>query len=207
MTNGGVWGIVPVKPLAEAKGRLAPALSPAERRQFSWDLLLHTCEVVQAMAGLTGLMLVSRDPQVLALAGRFGARALAEQGNHGLNAALLQATVAVQELGGEALLIVPVDLPLLQPADLELVVDLLLYTNATNPAVVAAPDRRRDGTNLLALRPAGCLCYQYGPDSFERHRAQCLQAGIPFHCVEHRRTALDIDHPADLALLGEQDWR
>jgi 2-phospho-L-lactate guanylyltransferase len=207
VAKGGVWGIVPVKSLDEAKGRLAPALSPAERRQLSWDLLLHTCEVLQATAGLANLMLVSRDPEVLALAGRFGAQGLAEQAAGGLNAALQQATAAVQQAGAADLLIVPVDLPLLQPADLELVVELLHAADVDSPAVVAAPDRHRDGTNLLALRPAGCLRYQYGPNSFERHRTQCLQAGIPFHSVEHRRMALDIDHPADLALLGESAWR
>lgn len=207
MSELAVWGIVPVKTLAESKRRLAPALAPAERLALSRWLLEHTLQVLRATRGLAGVLVVSCDPLALEMAGRGGARSLPEEPAQGLNPALEQATRAAQAAGAGGVLVLPIDLPLVEPADLELALDLLCPPGGAGPAVVAAPDRRQEGTNLLAVRPAGGLAYHFGAGSLEHHRAACLGRGIPFHTVESQRLALDIDGPDDLALLEAAGWR
>jgi 2-phospho-L-lactate guanylyltransferase len=68
---------------------------------------------------------------------------------------------------------------------------------------VIAPDRARDGTNALLVRPAGLIGYSYGPGSFNRHVALAHEAQAHVHIVESPRLMLDIDVPADLELYRQ----
>ena len=68
-----IWAVVPIKELDGAKQRLAPLLSPAQRRAL---IEVMMGEVLQAVAGaksLAGLMVVTLDPQATALASRLAA--------------------------------------------------------------------------------------------------------------------------------------
>ncbi len=69
---------------------------------------------------------------------------------------------------------------------------------------VIAPDRRREGTNALLLRPPGALAYHFGPDSFARHCQEARQRGLRLEVCERPGLALDIDLPEDLEYL--RDW-
>ena len=63
-----------------------------------------------------------------------------------------------------------------------------------------APDRRRDGTNVLRLDHLA-LCdwtFQYGPGSFEKHLRQALARGLRVDIHIDEGLALDVDVPEDL---------
>ncbi len=197
LCNMSVYAIVPVKPFAESKSRLAPVLSPAERLALSRKLLVHTLTVLSQTRQIDAVVVVSRDPEVHRLAVQHEATALSEQ-SEGLNLALVQATTWTARQGAAAVLIVPADLPLLTSSALEAIIRL----GERGPAVVIAPDRHDRGTNLLLVRPPGLIDYAFGLDSFHVHRRQAAARGANLHVFRSRETQLDVDTPDDLGLYS-----
>jgi 2-phospho-L-lactate guanylyltransferase len=186
------WAIIPVKPFEQAKSRLAGALSPDERAELAETWFTHVLSVVRAAPEVSAALVISRDPAALALAEKWGARTLVEQGDD-LNAAWDQATHAAK--GADAVLLLPGDLPFIHSDDISAMIAL-----ADAPgSVVIAPDHKRDGTNALLIRPPGLIGYAYGMGSFERHAAAALAAGVRPRLYTSERM-LDIDVPDDLAL-------
>ncbi len=191
-----IWAIVPVKPFSQAKSRLKSVLSPQERMALGREFLLHILEVLAQVPEVTQRLVISRDSQVLTLARDHQARTVTESGTPDLNIALRRATEAVQGLGAHALLILPTDLPLLQPED----VRQMVSEPGAEAAVVIAPDRRSAGTNALFVRPPGLLHYAFGNDSFRNHQAWAQRVGARLRVYHSPGTELDVDVPEDWAL-------
>jgi 2-phospho-L-lactate guanylyltransferase len=188
-----VWAIVPVKPLAEAKSRLSEVLTAEERQWLSRHMLDKVLAVLLDHPALAGTVVVSRDPAALhGLPGR-GLTGLAETGRD-LNAALRQATNWICERQGDAVLVLPADVPLVEPEDVTTMVGLA----QEDRCAVIAPCRREEGTNALLVRPAGAIDYTFGPGSFARHCRQAEAHGLAVHVYRSASLALDIDQPADL---------
>jgi 2-phospho-L-lactate guanylyltransferase len=151
--------------------------------------------------GLVARLVVSSDWEVLEIAEREQWMVLEEGPRGDLNSALRLAAAQAQESGAQAIMVVPTDLPLARRADIGSALALLQATG-TGGAVVAAPDRHGTGTNLLATHPINAIPFLFGPNSLEHHREAALTRGIPFHTIESRRLALDLDKLDDLALAG-----
>jgi 2-phospho-L-lactate guanylyltransferase len=96
--------------------------------------------------------------------------------------------------GGQAILVVPGDLPRLELSDLQEIIRL----GQPWPSVVIAPCHRRDGTNALLLRPPGLIEFAFGPESFVRHQQAARVVGIEPFIYHSPTVALDVDVPADL---------
>ncbi len=182
--------IVPVKPFSSAKLRLGPALRPAQRRALAESLFLRTLAIVQAQ--VRDVVVVSRAPEALALACAWGVTALRESGPPSLNASLMQATRFARSQGATRLLVVPTDLPLLEPRDLEVL---------SGFACAIAPDRGQAGTNALLWPAAPCSGFHFGPNSFHRHLIRARAEGFEPRIVKRSGLASDLDTPADLVLL------
>ncbi len=69
------WAVIPAKPLVMAKTRLAPALAPAARAALARALFLRTVSATRACPALAGVIVVSADAELRALAVDLGARA------------------------------------------------------------------------------------------------------------------------------------
>ncbi|MEJ7654800.1 MAG: hypothetical protein WKH64_16410 [Chloroflexia bacterium] len=78
--------------------------------------------------------------------------------------------------------------------------DVVALADALGPdsSAVVAPDRRRQGTNALVLRPADALPYAFGPRSFVQHLESARAAGVPVRVHTCVVTSFDLDTPADL---------
>lgn len=194
------FAILPVKPLAAGKSRLAAILTDAERVAFNRRLTRHVLTVAIAALGADRTIVVSRDPAVLALARARRAIAVDEQGESGLNAALVQGTAEAQGRGADAVLVLPVDLPLLAPADIEA---MIAAAAGAQPAAVVAPDRHEAGTNALLLAPPALLPFAFGQGSFAAHLESARRAGIEPIVVRREALAFDIDTTADHARLRQ----
>jgi 2-phospho-L-lactate guanylyltransferase len=192
--NDDIFVIIPAKPLVQSKTRLAAVLPLRERVELSRHLLQRTIHLADQVGQV---VVVSRDAAVRRLAKQAGAWALVEAGED-LNRALQQASDWVVAQGGQAILVLPGDLPLLQEADLL----EMVAAGQTTPAVVIAPSRRLDGTNALFLRPPGLIEFAFGPGSFEQHQQAARARGIEPVIYRSPTTALDLDVPADLEV-----WR
>jgi 2-phospho-L-lactate guanylyltransferase len=192
-----VWAIVPVKPLRRGKSRLAPVLSEEERTDLNRHLLAHTVKILSSIPDIEHVLVISRDPAALALARDHGARTVLENGESQLNIALARATVVARSYITRGVLIVPADLPLLTPED----VQAMLEKAGEPPVVVVSPDRHRQGTNALFVCPAGLIEYDFGPGSFQRHCERARKAGARLEICELPSLALDVDLPEDLDMV------
>ena len=82
--------------------------------------------------------------------------------------------------------------------------DVTDFLNARTepPCIVIAPDRRRQGSNLLFTKPADLLTFSYGKESFTRHIELAKEKHAQVVVIENERIALDLDLPEDYALLN-----
>ncbi|WP_322817738.1 2-phospho-L-lactate guanylyltransferase [Tepidiforma sp.] len=185
--------LVPVNRLDQAKGRLAPLLSEAERE----ELALITAETVAHAAGEAAIILTA-DPRIRArMAGRY--RVLAEDpALTGLNAQLEGAVAKLRADGtvGDRLLILHADLPFVRGWTIE-----ALEGEDPGPESVVMVRSRDGGTNAMLLHPPGRFALAYGPGSFARHVAAARAAGLRVVESENRELVLDLDTPADVAEL------
>ncbi len=195
-----IWAIVPVKPLRRGKSRLASVFSEEERADLNRHLLENTVRTLKNIPEIEHVLVVSRDQSALALARDLGARTVLENGSPQLNVALERATVVAKTYETRGVLILPADLPLITPED----VNRMLERANDPPVVVVAPDRHEKGTNALLVCPAGLIEYQYGDNSFKRHCDLAKEAGARVEICELPSLTLDLDVPEDLALIEER---
>jgi len=196
-----IWAIVPVKPLRRGKSRLAGTLSEEERTELNRTLLQNTLKIFADLGEVEQVLVISRDPQALALARQHGARTVREDGQPELNTALQRATVIAQVYATRGVLVLPADLPLITRED----VLTLIERAGEPPAVVIAPDRHGTGTNALLISPAGLIEYDFGEDSFQRHCQRAREAGARLEIVDLPTLGLDLDLPEDLELVRKFD--
>ena len=189
-----VWAIIPVKPLRLAKSRLSEVMTPEERQNFAESLLRHVLSVVRSVPQVAGTLVISRDNRVLSIAREYGANTVQESGNPELNTALTRATQVIAGWRSTAVLVLPADLPLICPDDVNAIIEL----GQREPSMVIATDRNQDGTNALFLRPPGLIPYAYGPGSYQRHLDLAYRARAQVHEYHSTRLQLDIDLPEDI---------
>ena len=176
--------LVPVKAFADAKARLASVLGDAQRERLArW-----TSARVLAAAGELPTYVACDDEQVAAWATEHGASILWHPGV-GLNAAVNDSVAELRDAGVTDVIVAHGDLPrahsfaaLTQPGTLTLV-----------------PDRRGDGTNVIALPTDLKFQFSYGPGSFQRHLGAAIADGLSVRVRRDPLLALDIDTPSDLA--------
>jgi 2-phospho-L-lactate guanylyltransferase len=193
------WAVLPVKPFEDAKSRLRPVIDAAQRRELARGLMLHSLATLHACAEVDRILVVSSDSDALELSAAQGAETLGDPGA-GLNAALEAARRHAVKGGAEGLLVVASDLPLLVAADLD------AMFAAANAPVVIAPDRRRQGTNALLLRPADAIEFSFGDASYQRHLDLAASAGLSSIEVFRTGLAFDIDLPRDWHDLMSSGW-
>jgi 2-phospho-L-lactate/phosphoenolpyruvate guanylyltransferase len=185
--------LVPLKALAEAKGRLAPEVGPLQRRLLAIAMFEDVIAALQAVPGLAAPVVVSPDREVWRRADAMGCRVVEEPPGAGdLNAALASAAKAAGN--GSPLLVVAADLPLASAAGLERVL-------AAEAPVAVVPSADGAGTNVLAWRDPASFAPSFGPDSAARHLA--VPGAVR---VDDPGLSLDVDTVDDLrAVAGRLD--
>lgn len=179
--------VVPVKSFARAKARLAPVLDEQARA----DLARRMAEQVLRAAGSLPVLVACDDDDVAAWARSHGADVAWTPGTD-LNGSVTAAVAALAASGFDRVVVAHADLP--KARDLAIVVGV--------GGVVAVPDRRYDGTNVLAVPSGAGFVFAYGPGSFDRHRAEAARLGLEFIIVEAPDLRWDVDDPSDLEGLS-----
>jgi 2-phospho-L-lactate/phosphoenolpyruvate guanylyltransferase len=188
MTSASV--VVPVKAFSAAKVRLAGALDPGERAA----LARRMAEVVIAAASPLPVVVVCDDDEVRSWAEGAGAGVVWCPGR-GLNGAVADGVAALRDDGVDVAVVAHADLPLATR----------LGWVAEFPGVTLIPDRRLDGTNVVAVPTGAGFGFSYGAGSFARHRAEAARLGLVARIVNDPFLAWDVDLPADLAWPGAVD--
>lgn len=198
MNAAGIWCLVPVKRLKNAKQRLAPVLTQEQRETLTRMMATDVIRAALAADGLAGVAVVTADAEVAALARQEGATVLAEESDSSLNAALTGATAKVLAWGATGMLILPGDVPLVRPSD---IYEMLEGHGRHSAAVTVAPAASDGGSNALACSPPDAISLYFGENSRERHCEAARHAGIKPRLLRLAGLALDIDRPSDLGAM------
>jgi len=193
--RSGLWVVMPVKDLPDAKQRLGAVLDARERQELFRAMLEDVLSALAASTGLAGLLLVTRDPQARRLATRYGARVLVEDENRGHTAASSLGARTLAQEGVSGMVQLPADIPLVTPEDIA----ALLHVHGEAPAVTLAPSRDQRGSNAVACSPPDLLPLRFGDDSFFPHLRRARALGVEAQIVKRPGLALDVDTPEDLA--------
>jgi len=185
------WALVPLKERAACKTRLTAMLSSEGRLRLVRALLGHVIDTLQNTPGIDHIALVSPERDDVATD-----IALLARDRHGLNEDLTYALSEATRRGATCALIVPADLPLVEPADVSALLGSVKYTG-----VVLAPDQRDRGTNALALEIPSPLILAFGENSFEQHLAQTRSHGIEPAVLRRSGLSFDVDDVEDLHRL------
>jgi 2-phospho-L-lactate guanylyltransferase len=192
-----VSALIPVKGFRNAKQRLSPLLDAAERELFAEVMFRDVLKQVLKARGLVETHVVTGDNKVAEIAASLGAQLIREKAEKGETDAVDFARGELKQLGREAVLIIPGDMPLVRSADIEEVL-AQVPEGASFPFALLVPSHDRMGTNALLLAPPDIIKLRFGYDSFTYHMSQLSAQGLPLRFIENERLALDIDEPKDL---------
>jgi len=204
-----MWAVVPIKFLADAKQRLADLLAPAQRRELCAAMASDVLARLSACSALEGVLVVSPDPDVKALAERFACDYLPETelGVQGFNAGMNATVARLAEAGVSGVMIIHGDLPLLSDEDLATMLDT--HAGLDAPAVTIATDRHGLGSNCVLCSPATGFEFQFGENSLRKHVSQARDKEMAVRVLRLPGTALDIDTADDfekLLAVPRADW-
>lgn len=194
-----VHALVLVKERHAAKSRLATVLGHAERMALQDGMLDDVMIALAGSKSLAGASICSPDAAHAQAAARHGADFIAQRSDcAGMDAGALHGSRILADRGADLIVVIPGDLPLLDPAEL----DIALSAAATAAGVVVIPDRHGQGTNGLLFRVEATPAFRFGPGSFRNHLSES-PASVPMLL---RSFSLDIDAPDDLGILLDADY-
>ena len=164
------------------KSRLAPVLSPAERRTFARAMLLDV---------LSTLVAADCQPTVLAT-DSIDDDQITNRATIAVDDRPLTPAINARLAEGEPTLIVMADLPLIEPQD-------IIQLTDSDADVTVAPGLG-GGTNALAIHDPSFRVDYHGASYLDHCRA-ADEVGASVETVDSRRLATDIDEPTDLAAI------
>jgi 2-phospho-L-lactate guanylyltransferase len=174
--------------------RLSTVLTPQERQTLTLTMLEDVLQAVKHSV-VGHIVVIGSDPAVKVVANNFRVTYLEEK-QHGLNEAIKQATKWCILNSADSVLILPSDIPLLLPEDVNQIIQLC--TN--RDSLVLSPSFNR-GTNALLQKPPNLLPTHFGQNSFHKHKTEAQNKGIPTMIYTSERVSLDVDSPEDLKKL------
>lgn len=192
--------VVPIKTLTAAKQRLSGALAAGARQSLAQAMFSDVIASLRRTPRVEAIAVVTGDVVATAVAGGERVTVLPDDLQAGQSAAALIGIRYAVATGYDRAVLVPGDTPLLDPAELD---GLLDRCEADGLAAAIVADRHGTGTNALVLTPPDAMEPSFGPGSFDRHLAQAAQAGIEHRPEPVESLAHDVDTPEDLYALSE----
>jgi 2-phospho-L-lactate/phosphoenolpyruvate guanylyltransferase len=190
--------VVPIKSFSAAKQRLADVLAAGSRRSLVQAMFSDVLASLRRCDRIDRITVVTADPLADSIARGDHVTVLHDDASAGQSAATEIGISDAIEHGFERVLLVPGDTPLLDPAEID---DLLDRTARDGVEVAIVPDRHGTGTNALVLCPPDAIAPSFGPDSRVRHQKLAREAGAECRIAEPPSLALDVDTLEDLAAL------
>ena len=195
--------VLPLRTLAGGKARLGEALDAEEREELVLGMLTQTLSLLSTWTPCVRVHVVTPDPAILRLVATPTVSTISQVGE-GLNEGLALGLAAARAEGARSALILPADLPLLERASLDRLMDAAdaaLAAGAGRPLVAIAPSDARDGTNGMLLFPTDVIAPAFGFRSFEAHVRAAAAADATLQVVTDAGLGFDLDTPEDLEVL------
>jgi 2-phospho-L-lactate guanylyltransferase len=193
--------LLPIKDLRNAKKRLIGVLTPEERFSLAEAMLADTVCAVRGVRRADKIVVVTNYEPAMHIAEENGWGILHEIHQISESDSVDAASRICEAQGVQSLLRIPLDLPLLQPAD----IDELLALQCQPPALAIVPSRDGTGTNAMLRTPPTLFPSQFGNGSFAKHVAAAQQASAHVMVRRNARLEMDVDDEADLRALLEHD--
>lgn len=193
--------LLPVKDLRNAKNRLAGIFTPEERFELARAMLSDTIRAIQRVRNAEKIFVITNYRPVLDAAEENGWEILREDRQVSESDSVDAASRLCEQRGVRALLRIPLDLPLIQPED----IDELLSIDCPAPAMAIVPSRDGTGTNALLRTPPTLFPSHFGEGSFAKHVAEAKNAGARISFRRNPRLEMDVDDESDLRALLEHD--
>jgi 2-phospho-L-lactate guanylyltransferase len=198
----GLWALVPVKDLSSAKQRLQDCLG-ADREGFTVAMLKDVLTALADSKEVTQVVVVTADSRVAAIADQGDVLVVDENGSKGMNAAIDLGVKAIRNMGGQRIVILPADIPLLTGTEIDRVARDFSHQahSEGNDVIGINPSTYRGGTNCFFLNTQQTFAFHYGQDSFKLH---CDSAEIHRYrpiSLYSSTISMDIDVERDLDAL------
>ena len=193
--------LLPIKDLRNAKQRLEGVLTPGERFDLARVMLADTIRAVRGVQRAEKIFVITNYEPAMETAAKFNWEILREEHQISESASVDFASRLCADRGVVRLLRLPLDLPLVQSAD----IDDLLATECAAPAVVMVPSRDGTGTNAILRTPPALFPSHFGPNSFAKHRGEAERAGARLIIKRNARLEMDVDDESDLRALLHHD--
>jgi 2-phospho-L-lactate/phosphoenolpyruvate guanylyltransferase len=191
--------ILPVKKLEDAKQRLSDVMPSGFRRALAEAMYSDVLIALRRAKSVDQVIVVTADRAAARIAEGNGTIVLQDTGSSHSEGAIIGLRRA-HEMRVPRALLVPLDCPLLDPAEL----DELIARRVPRDSALIIPDRHGEGTNGLLLTPPAALIPSFGEGSCQRHVDLATERGSTPEVVEVPTLALDIDTPDDLQTLRDR---
>ncbi len=196
--------LLPVKNFANAKQRLASVLDAAERRELAQAMLQDVLQALYSWTQRPPVAVVTSDGYARRLARRFSFEVIEDPKNEGETEAIALGTRICETRGVPDTLVIPGDIPLVEPSELQAIV-AAAPDGPGGSVLVPSTDGR--GTNAALRKPGGLFPLTFGEYSFQPHLRAARATGQPCAVLRLPGVELDVDTPADLALLIAAETR
>lgn len=195
--------VIPVKEFSRGKARLAPWLSVEERYLLCKAMFEDVLTVVAAFPLFDRVAVITSDTEAATFARQYGVEVINETQQVGQSRSVGAAAAVCREVGAEAMLTVPLDVPRITADDLSRIVE----QGPMSRGIVLVPSRDALGTNALLARPPEAILFRFGYDSFRAHRSEAEAKGLQCVVCELPNLGLDIDEIDDLRCFLAQPGR
>jgi 2-phospho-L-lactate/phosphoenolpyruvate guanylyltransferase len=196
------FAILPVKRFENAKTRLSSILDMDDRILLSSLMLEDTVKILSSVRSLTQVVIVSADRRAEEMATKHGVTFLREEKEKGVNSAVALADLYSIRGAAEATVVIPQDLPLLDPIEVSKACQL---AENESRCIVICPSLRYDGTNMLLRKPPTVIATFYDNDSYNMHVKAALKLGIPVKGLFSKSIMYDIDTPEDAQQITKEE--
>jgi len=190
-----IFAILPVKSPHNAKQRMQGLLAVEQREALARMLYTQTLAALCRAEGIDRVVVVTSDAEVAAHGQRSGALVFEEDQQVSHSASADAGCLRAMKLGASTVLLVPIDVPTVTPADFS------RLAASARPGLIVVPSSDGTGTNALARTPPDCIESRFGPGSFRAHLDQARAKGLPVDVLRVPGLMFDIDTPEDVAEL------
>jgi 2-phospho-L-lactate guanylyltransferase len=204
-----IFAVLPVKSPRNAKQRLSGFLSAEQRETLARILYRQTLASLCQAEGIDRVVVVTGDSEIAEHARRSGVLVFEENAQVSHSVSADAACLRAIQFGATTVLLVPIDVPLVTPADFTRLAAAARPGAQGNPQassqpgppakLIVVPSADGTGTNALARTPPDVIESRFGPGSCRAHLDQARSKSVHSEVLRLRGLMFDIDTPEDVA--------
>ena len=189
--------LVPIKnTVGRPNSALASILDQHSRTRLAQAMLHDVLSALHEWKNRPSVGIVTSDPYATQLASEYKFEIIPDPENPGETGAIEMATQVCVERGEDSTLVIPADIPLIEPWELE---EITSMRQRKEPSWF--PQEMDAAPTPLSGVPRILFPLRFGNDSFKPHHAAAQATGQPCVILNLPGIAVDVDNPEDLHQL------